>query len=127
MVGCGGRELRTDAPVGNHSEQVIGRHFTVASHVAEAGDWAWRVVAGCAFAKPCSMECKAVCLLSNHAFTIGTAGSWYWTYCGESVAPFVGIGARYLIGQIAAHQRIRQHGAAVLAVDPAAIVVGGVV
>ena len=90
--------LRAGAPVGNDGEQVIGRHLAVSVDIAEAGCWAWRVVAGCAITEPCSMEGKAVCLLSNHAFTIGTAGSWYWTYCGDSVAPFVGIGAHYLIG-----------------------------
>ena len=67
MVGGGGRELRTDAPVGNHSEQVIGRHFTVASHVAEAGDWAWRVIAGRAFTEPCETEVFTVFLGCDHA------------------------------------------------------------
>ena len=102
MVGCGGG-LWARAPVGDQSEDVVDGYLAVTGHVAEAGDWAWGVVAGCAFTEPLAIESKAVILLSDHACAIGAAGSWYQTYCGDSVAPFVGIGTRYLIGRIAAH------------------------
>ncbi len=107
MVGCGGGSLRAGAPVGNDSEQVIGRHFPVAGHVAEAGDWAWRVVAGCAFAEPDVAEVFTVFLGCDHARKIVACAAGTLVPradLGNGVAAVVGEGPENLrfCGDIAA-------------------------
>ena len=121
MVGCGGGLLRAGAPVGDQSEDVVDGYLAVTVHVAEASDWAWRVVAGCAITEPCCMEGKTVCLLSNHALTIGAAGTGYGANFRDGIPAFIAITAGDLVWTVSAHSGIEQRGVAAAGEDsPAA-------